>query len=307
MDNPLAKQTDLTDFRSPINSNQKAFLGKELKISHKAEQTIKQLPHHEQLKLHNKLNTLVTDIVNHKLHSNKHIYFELPHSFLKFSVGQASAPYIGTITHAKVIKKLRPLKPKAAKKSHPLNCGIRTARGLAKEIVNTHYEFEKIIKPNIYTAEELVDMQVRRMREHVKSWQIAGQTSTQWADVCFGAKPGFLNIGTGDEIIALSAIFPISERTKIMHKSYFSAMRQTSIKKILHRYAVIFGYPDTNDKKLQKSLSNTNPYKKDNIKEYSISNIRFNSDVVIKIDNELNIHKFYRNGEYAFVDCSNSI
>ncbi|WP_223670354.1 hypothetical protein [Kangiella shandongensis] len=245
---------EYVDFVSPVDPSNKTFLGKKLRISKQAKNTLKWLPSDEQRKLHNKLNKVVVEAINYNQHNSKKIYFELPFAFIKLSIDKSRPPYVGTITQADIIEKPKPLRPKPQDKSHPLNCGTRTARGIAKNIIETHYEFEKLLEPNLFSAEELVDMQVRRMREHLKFCQRSNYQNKQWADVCYGAKPGILNNGSGDEVIALSAIFGISDQTKIMSKTYFSAVSQTSVKKILHRYAVVIGTPFYDQQRKERNI-----------------------------------------------------
>lgn len=298
-----------TEFSNPLNSNQKTFLGKKLRVSEEAQKVIRNLSGPNKIKLNNNLNQIVTDVVNHSLYSDKVIYLELASSYLKIQVENTQSPYIGTITQAKVIEKPKPLSSISNETKSLEDCKIQITRGLSSEIAKTGYQFEKVLVPNVFTARELVNIQTLRMREHVKNWQLAGHTNRQWADVCYGAKPGIFNNGSGDEIIALSAIFGISEQTNIMSKTYFSSMRQTDIKKILHRYAVIFGHPfyersgGTLDN-IQNQLEEGAPDRNNTIRKYANQAFKYNTDVVIHVDSDLNIHKFFRNGHYRFINCS---
>lgn len=311
----VGKET-YSDFQSPVNSGQKTFLGKKLKISSDAQSTIDQLSRHEQLKFHNRLNKLVAEVIRHRLHQQKSIYIDLSGSFLKISFSRANAPYTATINKARIIQKPKALRAAPSEEKALNDCKIRTTRGLVRQIANTDYRFEKVLEPNIFTARELVNIQTLRMREHVNHWQVTagidtegkGHTNTQWADVCYGAKDGFLGVGQGDEVIALSAIFGISKQTGIMHKSYFSAMKQTAIKTILHRYAVIFGHPNMNApemEKIQNQLEEGAASRENTIRQYIQQTHKYHADVVIHVDSNLNVHKFFRNGIYKFINCEN--
>lgn len=261
------------------------------------------------------------EAINSKLRSGETVYFELSGSFLKLTLDSSRPPYVGTITQAEVISKPRPLLLKDPKKSHPLNCGARVLRGLAKEVAKTPYYLEKILDPNIFTAEQLVDIQVRRFRAHMadkretRAMDIdgVGYTNRLWAEVVYGAKPGWLfGVGTGDEVIALTGIFGISEQTGMMSKTYFGSTKQTSIKKNLHRYAIIQGFPHFDKSRgaienIQVQLEDNAVYREKTIKGYVALTQKYNTDVMIYIDSDLNIHKFYRDGQYQFVDCNNSI
>lgn len=304
-----------TNFVNPINSQQKAFLGKKFKVSTDARATIDKLPRNEKLKLSNNINRLATEITTQKLHRDKSIYFKLSNNYLKLTVESSNPPYLGTIKQAKVIAKPKPLRPKPTEKSHPLNCGIRNLRGLAKELVNTPYHTEKVVKPNLFTAEQLVDIQVRRMRKRIQELQSTrktdpkktGHNNTQWAEVTYGAEPFFLGLGTGEEMITLSGIYGVSGQTGELSKTFFGSTKQSKISKTLHNYAVILGHPlfdkSVREKNIQLVVSDTNLNRAKAIKHICDFNYRYQSDVIIQVDSDLNIHKFFRNGQYQFVEC----
>ena len=83
------------------------------------------------------------------------------------------------------------------------------------------------------------------------------------------------------------------------------------MKKILHRYAVIFGIPfydpQRKERNIQDVVQDMNIHKKADIKILTNMNYNYKSDVIIIVGSDLNMYKFYKDGSYQFIECSNLV
>ena len=289
--------TELIDFANPLNHRQTTFNGKKLKITKEAAKTISNFGGVNKLKLRNQIDYLITDITKYKLHSNQNIYLDFGDTYFKVSVSSHKAPYIATIETVELIKKPQPIRPKENTEANFQSCSARASRGIARDIVLSRYSSEKIIKNNIFTAEDLVNIQTLRMKQHVAAWQAAGQVAQQGCEVSYG--------GSGE--IALSAIFPISEQTKLLSKTSFAYLGMSQQHQILHRYAVIFGHPNSwkteSGQNIAKLIQLSPQVRQEVIKNMGSEQLRHNPDIIIHVDPELNIHQFYKDGTYQFIEC----
>lgn len=291
--------TELIDFANPLNHRQTTFNGKKLKITKEAAKTISSFGGVNKLKLRNQIDYLITDITKYKLHSSQNIYLDFGNTYFKVSVSSHKAPYIATIETVELIKKPQPLRPRENTEANFQSCSARASRGIAREIVQSRYSSEKIIKNNVFTAEDLVNIQTLRMKEHVRTWRAAKHTASQWCDVCYG----------GNEVIGLSAMFPITEQTKTLTKTAFGYLGMSGLGEVLHRYAMIFGHPYTwvNSKRINISQALSGELygadKNKLVNDICSNNQFYSSDLIIHIDSELNIHQFYKNGHYQLIEC----
>lgn len=289
--------TELIDFANPLNHRQTTFNGKKLKITKEAAKTISSFGGVNKLKLRDQIEYLITDISKYKLHNNQNIYLDFGDTYFKVSVSSHKAPYIATIETVELIKKPQPLRPRENTESNFQSCSARASRGIAREIVLSRYTSEKIIKNNVFTAEDLVNIQTLRMKQHVRAWRAAGQVATQWCEVCYGGK-GF---------IGLSAMFPVSDQSNILTKTSFGYLAMSSIGEVLHSYALIFGHPGTwsarEGEEIDKALHGSTYTKDSLIKQFTSNCHKYNTDMIVHVDRSLNIHQFYRNGQYKFIEC----
>lgn len=289
--------TELIDFANPLNHRQTTFNGKKLKITKEAAKTISNFGGVNKLKLRNQIDYLITDITKYKLHSNQNIYLDFGDTYFKVSVSSHKAPYIATIETVELFKKPQPLRPRENTDANFQSCSARASRGIAREIVLSRYSSEKIIKNNIFTAEDLVNIQTLRMKQHVAAWQAAGQVAQQWCEVSYGDK-GY----TG-----LSAMFPITEQTNLLTKTAFGYLGMSSLGKVLHKYALIFGHPGQwkaeGGVEIDSRIMSSNHSKGQIIQQVSEHCRRYNCDLIVHIDPTRNIHQFYKNGTYRYISC----
>lgn len=206
------------------------------------------------------------------------------------------------IESAVEIEKPKPLLPSSSSASYRINQYPKTE--YKKRILRLHDTDEFIIKNDEISVRDAVDLQTLRVREHTNLMNLSGISNRHWADVVYGLNDRpFPSDWFDYEALFLSAIFPIFS-TNILAKNYYGAGFKTSVDKVLRNHAIIIGHPGEDDKVLQQELG-PNAYPRDQyLKKYFDDVQRWNTDVVIRIDNEMNVHRFYRNGKYEFIELS---
>lgn len=287
---------------SPIFSHQKSFFGKTILAHQSVGSLIEALPQADKYRLHNQLGRLVNQSL--PFYKEKKLFVNLFHSTMMMKLS-ASAKSSEVVMHD--VKIIPPAKPMGFKHGGAKDCGVRQGTELERKIMATPYTKEVPIHSKHITAAQAVELQIRRLRERVRIQQLARRTEFQWADVVYGAwDPSIFHIEK--EIIVLSGLYHQTGQTNTMHRSEFGYTSGSNIEKVLHRYALILGYPDPKDRRLQQQFASDNPYRERYLEAELKGNkkYRYDPEVVVRIDSDLNIHKFYKNGSYEFVDCTDS-
>lgn len=292
------EQTNYQKLHQTGITPQQGLHGQRIMISQNAKEAINKLPSFSKTTLTNKLGRLATRNIP-QVGLSTH-YIELMRSFLQLKLSKNNPTKVLQIESAKEIEKPKPLLPSTNSEPYRINQYPKTE--YKKRILRTHHKDEFIIKNNEISVREAVDLQTLRVREYTNLMKQGEHTNHFWADVIYG-----INDRPFDwldyEALFLSAIFPVYS-TKVLAKNYYGAGFKTSVDKVLRNHAIIIGHPGLDDKTLQKELG-PNAYPRDQyLKKYFDDVQRWNTDVVIRIDNEMNIHRFYRNGKYEFIELS---
>lgn len=296
----LNKENKLKPLHSPIFSDQKSFLGKTIQINENVDALINALPKADKYRLHNQLGRLVSQGL--PLYRQKKIFIELFNSTLMLKLVASKSSDV-VLQEARLMSQPRPMDIRQSKN----DCGIRRGSEFERAVLGAPYTKEIPIESKSVSPEQAVELQIKRLRERVRLQQLANRTDFQWADVVYAAWDTSI-LYWERELIVLSALYHQIGQTNTMHRSEFGYTSGSNIEKVLHRYALILGYPDPKDRRLQQQFAPDNPYRERYLEAELKSNkkYRYNPEVVVRIDSDLNIHKFYKNGNYEFVDCSDS-
>lgn len=294
----LNQSNTYSSLENPSFSSHKTFLGGKIIISESAQQVINKLPSFSKKILGNNLNQLATQAIP-QIGFSAH-YIDLMRSVLQLKLSKNNPRKTLQIESAVEIEKPKPLLPSSSSASYRINQYPKTE--YKKRILRLHDTDEYIIKNNEISVRDAVDLQTLRVREYTRLMQGGGHNNKFWADVIYGVNSrlgGLLDY----QALFLSAIFPIFS-TNVMAKNYYGSGFKTSVDKVLRNHAIIIGYPNESDKSLQKQLEPDAYLRNRYIKEYTKKVLHLNTDMIVRIDSDMNIHRFYRNGKYEFIELS---